>query len=121
MERKSVYLQLDEKVEIKPEAHKKVQFKILVTEKKVQFQEPQVVRKRRMKVVSKEVNFWGKKIPMYVAKSIFQYFDANDSGTLCQDQWYDFLESYGMETYADEFAELVDSDGSGEISWPQFK
>jgi len=126
MDRKSVELQDDEKVEDKPVAIKKVQFeerKVQFEEKKVQFDVPVVVRKKkkRKKVVSKDVNFWGKKMPMYVAKSIFQYFDTNDSGKLGKEQWYNFLESYGMEQYANEFAGLVDADGCGEISWSEFK
>jgi len=124
MERKSVELQDDEKVDVKPVANKKVQFETPVLEKKVQFDEPVVVvrkKKGKKKVVSKDINFWGKKMPMYVAKSIFLYFDTNDTGKLCKDQWYNFLESYGMEEYANEFAGLVDADGCGEISWPEFK
>jgi len=123
MDRKSVDLQDDEKVEIMPAAEKKVQFEMPVVEKKVQFDEPVVVRKKKKKkkVVSNDVNFWGKKMPMYVAKSIFQYFDTNGTGKLGKEQWYNFLESYGMEQYANEFAGLVDADGCGEISWQEFK
>jgi len=99
---------------------KKVRFEPVVERKKVRFG-PMVEVKERTRIVSKDVNFWGKRIPMYVAKSIFQFFDKNDSGKLCKDQWHKFLQSYGMEEYTKEFAALVDADGCGEISWPEFK
>lgn len=99
---------------------KGVRFERVVELRKVRF-EPAVEVKKRTRIVSADVNFWGKKIPMYVAKSIFQFFDKNSSGKLCEDQWHKFLQSYGMEEYAKEFAALVDADGNGEISWPEFK
>merc|ERR1719357_158097 len=67
-----------------------------------------------------EVNFWGKKVPIYVAKSIFNFFDKNNNGTLCRKEWYALLESYGMEDYEKELAALVDADGGGDISWDEF-
>merc|ERR1719193_1989591 len=67
-----------------------------------------------------EANFWGKKVPLYVAKSIFNYFDTNKNGTLCKKEWYALLESYGMEEYEKELAALVDADGGGDISWDEF-
>jgi len=99
---------------------KEVRLESVVELKKVRF-EPVVEVKKRKRIFSKNVNLWEKKIPMYVAKSIFQFFDESNSGKLSKDQWYEFLKSYGMEEYTKEFSALVDADGNGEISWAEFK
>merc|ERR1719233_1508362 len=108
MERKSLELSEEKKDEIEP---------VVIMIEEVKFKSMQRAKTDGTKIVS----LWGKKIPMYVAKSIFKFFDSNNDGSLNKTEWHEFLKSYGMEDYEKEFGALVDADGNGKICWQKFK
>jgi len=68
-----------------------------------------------------EVDFWGRKVPLYVAKSIFKFFDKDNTGKLNESEWKAFLNNWGLEDYVEEFSGLADADGAGQVSWEEFE
>lgn len=118
IERKSVEILDEKKEEIEPE----IEVVIMEKYKNNHLEKVKLNSMERAKTDgTRVVNFWGKRVPLFVAKSIFLFFDKNNSGSLSKDEWYDFLESYGMEDYVKQFGALVDVNSSGKITWPKFK
>jgi len=68
-----------------------------------------------------DVDFWGKKVSLHVAKSIFEFFDKDNTGELDKKEWTAFLENYGLGDYTEEFSGLADADGCGKVSWKEFE
>jgi len=73
------------------------------------------------KKLFRDVHFWGRKIPLMIAKSIFKYFDTDHNWSLDEPEFRKFLENYGMEDHTEEFLMLIDTDGTGTISWSEFQ
>jgi len=68
-----------------------------------------------------DVYFWGRKVTLHVAKSIFKFFDKDNSGKLDEKEWAALLESYGLEDYTKELSALADADGCGKVCWEEFE